>query len=284
MRTITDSAIVVKVYNNNIVSVDMNGVERILFNKGIGFGKRIGDVIQKGTEIEKIFVIEDKDNLRSFEQVVNSVDEEFLSLCEKMISFIASELKEDLDERIHVALVDHLNFAVKRLSNQEVIENPFIMEVKALYSQEYMLAEKVAQMLQEETKITIPDSEIGFIALHIHSARNNGRLSTILRSTQLINLVIQYTEQQLQLKIDKTSLDYARFLTHLRFAIKRILLNIPITNDFIRQIKSKYKLSYKVAKGVSKILTERLEKDVPESETAYLAMHIERLRIATLES
>lgn len=284
MRTITDSAIVVKVYNNNIVSVDMNGVERILFNKGIGFGKRIGDVIQKGTEIEKIFVIEDKDNLRSFEQVVNSVDEEFLSLCEKMISFIASELKEDLDERIHVALVDHLNFAVKRLSNQEVIENPFIMEVKALYSQEYMLAEKVAQMLQEETKITIPDSEIGFIALHIHSARNNGRLSTILRSTQLINLVIQYAEQQLQLKIDKTSLDYARFLTHLRFAIKRILLNIPITNDFIRQIKSKYKLSYKVAKGVSKILTERLEKDVPESETAYLAMHIERLRIATLES
>lgn len=284
MRTITDSAIVVKVYNNNIVSVDMNGVERILFNKGIGFGKRIGDVIQKGTEIEKIFVIEDKDNLRSFEQVIKSVDEEFLSLCEKMISFIASELKEDLDERIHVALVDHLNFAVKRLSNQEVIENPFIMEVKALYSQEYMLAEKVAQMLQDETKITIPDSEIGFIALHIHSARNNGRLSTILRSTQLINLVIQYAEQQLQLKIDKTSLDYARFLTHLRFAIKRILLNIPITNDFIRQIKSKYKLSYKVAKGVSKILTERLEKDVPESETAYLAMHIERLRIATLES
>jgi transcriptional antiterminator len=283
MRVITESAVITKIYNNNIVAVSMNGVERILFNIGIGFGKRNGDIIKSGTKVEKIFVIEDEDNLRNFEQVVENVDEEFLALCEKMISFIANELNEDLDERIHVALVDHLNFAVKRLSNHEEIENPFLMEVKALYTQEYALAEKVAQLLQAETKINIPESEIGFIALHIHSARSSGKLSTTLRSTQLINLVINYVEGQLDLKIDKTTLDYARFITHLRFAIKRILSNIPIKNDFIRQIKSKYKLAFKIAKGVSKLLVQRLEKDVTEGETAYLAMHIERLRLATIE-
>jgi transcriptional antiterminator len=283
MRVITESAVITKIYNNNIVAVNMNGVERILFNIGIGFGKKNGETIKKGTEVEKIFVIEDEDNLRNFEQVVENTDEEFLTLCEKMISFIANELKEDLDERIHVALVDHLNFAIKRLSNHEEIENPFLMEVKALYSQEYNLAEKVAELLQIETKISIPENEVGFIALHIHSARNSGKLSTTLRSTQLINLVINYVEVQLNLKIDKNSLDYARFLTHLRFAIKRILLDISIKNDFIKEIKSKYKLSFKIAKGVSEILTQRLEKEVTESETAYLAMHIERLRLATME-
>lgn len=284
MRIITDPVVIVKSYNNNIVSVKMNGVERILFSKGIGFGKKSGDKIEKNTQVEKIFVIEDEDNLRNFEQVIENVDEEFLMLCEKMITYIANELKEDLDEKIHVALVDHLNYVVKRLSNKEIIENPFIMEIKALYPIEYTLAEKVAETLLKEINVYLPEGEIGYIALHIHSARNSGKVSNTLKSTYLINSIVEYVEQQIEVKIDKTSLDYARFLTHLRFAIKRILLNTSIKNDFIKEIKSKYKLSYKIAKGVSKILIRQLEKNVGEDEIAYLAMHIERFRIATIKT
>lgn len=283
MRITTDSAEIVKSFNNNIVSIKMNGIEKILFGKGIGFGKKPGDKLPKGTEYEKVFVIEDEDNLRNFEQVIETVDEEFLMLCEKMITYIENELSENLDERIHIALVDHLNFAVKRLANDEIIENPFIMEIKALYSREYSLAEKVADIMQKEIKVYIPEGEIGFIALHIHSARSNGKLSNTIKSTYLINSIVEQIEEQIKVKIDKTTLDYARFLTHLRFAIKRILQNIAIKNDFIKEIKSKYKLAYKIAKNISKILTEQLEKEVSEDEVAYLAMHVERLRLATLE-
>lgn len=283
MSIIIDSAIIVKSYNNNIVSVKINDEERILFGKGIGFGKKLGDKIEKGTEVEKIFVIEDEDNLRNFKQVIENVDEEFLMLCEKMILYIANELKEELDERIHIALVDHLNFAVKRLSNDEEIENPFSMEIKALYPTEYILAEKVAETIQHEKQLKIPEGEIGFIALHIHSARNCGKLSNTVKSTYLITSIIEYVEEKIEVKIEKTSLDYARFLTHLRFAIKRILIDISIKNDFIKEIKSKYKLSYKIAKGVSKILFDQLGKNIPEDEIAYLAMHIERFRRATIE-
>ncbi len=283
MSTLIDSAVVLKSYNNNIVSVKINADERILFAKGIGFGKKFGDKIEKGTEVEKIFVIEDEDNLRNFKQVIENVDEEFLMLCEKMISYIKNELQEDLDERIHVALVDHLNFAVKRLSNDEEIENPFLMEIKALYPKEYKLAEKVSEILQNEKKVTIPVGEIGFIALHIHSARNCGKLSNTIKSTHLITSIVKYVEEQIEVEIDETSLDYARFLSHLRFAIKRILSDIAIKNDFIKEIKSKYKLSYKIAKGVSKILIEGLKKNVAEDEVAYLAMHIERFRRSTID-
>lgn len=283
MSIIIDSAIVIKSYNNNIVSVKMNGVERILFAKGIGFCKKTGDEIKKGTEVEKVFVIENEDNLRNFKQVIENVDEDFLILCEKMISFIADELKENLDERIHIALVDHLNFAVKRLSNKEEIENPFLMEIKALYQTEYNLAEKVVEILQKEKNITVPVGEIGFIALHIHSARRSGKLSNTLKNTALINLSVEYVEKHLETKIDKTSLDYARFLTHLKFAIKRILVGISIKNDFIKEIKSKYKSSYSIAKGIAEILTEHLEKEVTADEIAYLAMHIERFKTATID-
>ncbi|MFL0246102.1 glucose PTS transporter transcription antiterminator GlcT [Candidatus Clostridium stratigraminis] len=283
MRITTDLADIVKSFNNNIVSIKMNGVEKILFGKGIGFGKKPGDKLPKGTEYEKVFVIEDEDNLRNFEQVIETVDEEFLMLCEKMITYIANELNEDLDERIHIALVDHLDFAVKRLANDEIIENPFIMEIKALYSREYALAEKVSEIMQKEINVNIPEGEIGFIALHIHSARNSGKLSNTIKSTYIINSIVEQIEKEIKVNIDKTTLDYARFLTHLRFAIKRVLQNIAIKNDFIKEIKSKYRLAYKIAKNISKILTEQLQKEVSEDEIAYLAMHIERLRLATLE-
>lgn len=283
MSIIIDSAVVIKSYNNNIVSVKMNGKERILFAKGLGFGKKFGDEIEEGTEVEKVFVIEDEDNLRNFKQVIENVDEDFIMLCEKMISFIANELQEKLDERIHVALVDHLNFTLKRLSDSEEIRNPFLVEIKALYPVEYSLAERVAERLENEINVSIPVDEIGFIALHIHSARNSGKVSTSMKNTYIINFIIQFIEEKMSIKMDKTSLDYARFLTHLKFAIKRISTDIRIKNDFIKEIKSKYKLSYKIAKGVSKILSEKLEKDIADDEIAYLAIHIERFRLVTME-
>lgn len=280
---IIDSGVIIKSYNNNIVSVKLNGMERILFNKGIGFGKKPGDIIEEGTEVEKIFVIEDEDNLRNFKQVIENVDGDFLMLCERMITYITGELKEELDEKIHVALVDHLNFAIKRLSEDEQIENPFHMEIKALYQTEYALAEKVAEMIQSEINVKIPEGEIGFITLHIHSARNCGKLSNTMRSTYLMTSIVEYVEENLKFKIEKKSLDYARFLTHLRFAVKRITDDISIENDFIKEIKSKYKLSFKIAKGVGNILVKELEKKVTDDEVAYLAMHIERLRRVKLD-
>ena len=42
--------------------------------------------------------------------------------------------------------------------------------------------------------------------------------------------------------------------------------------------KSKYKVSYKIAESSAKILEKYLDKEVSESEIAYLAMHIERFR------
>lgn len=38
---------VVKSFNNNILLVREKGKEKILFQKGIGFGKKTGDIIKK---------------------------------------------------------------------------------------------------------------------------------------------------------------------------------------------------------------------------------------------
>ena len=52
--------LVVKVFNNNIVLVNSENKEKILFAKGIGFGKKKGSIISSGTEIAKVLVLKIK--------------------------------------------------------------------------------------------------------------------------------------------------------------------------------------------------------------------------------
>ena len=277
-KLLKDDVVVTKVFNNSIVLVKSEGKEKILFSKGIGFGKKFGNIILKDTEVDKIFKIENEDNIKNFNRIISKIDDEFFALCEEIIYDISESLGEELSENIHIALIDHLFFATKRLQNNEEIQNPFIVEIETLYPKEFLLAAEAARKIGKSININIPDGEIGFIALHIHSSRNNGKLSNTIKYSYLSSSIIEYVEETLSIKINRKSLDYARFLTHIRFAIERIMTKSAIKNDLISVIKEKYKKSYNIAIGIGKFLEEELDTEIVEDEIAYLAMHIERFR------
>lgn len=281
---LNNKATVVKSFNNNILLVREKGKEKILFQKGIGFGKKMGDIIEKGTLVEKIFIIEDKENQRNFNEILTRVDTKLIGIVEEVIAEITDELGETLNENIHIGLVDHLFYAIKRLEENEEIQNPFIVEIQTLYNREFEMASKLADKIREELKVDIPEGEKGFIALHIHSARNNGKLSNTIKYSFLSNSIIEHVEDRLNIEIDRKSLDYARFLTHIRFAIERIITDAPIKNDLIYVIKKKYRLSYEIAEETKKIICSSLEiSNISEDEIAYLAMHIERFRSSIIK-
>lgn len=278
---LNNDADVVKSFNNNILLVKDSGKEKILFQKGIGFGKRPGDLIEKGTVVEKVFIIEDEDNQRNFNEILERVDSSLIVLVEELIAEITDELGEELNENIHVGLIDHLFYAIRRLKDNEEIQNPFLVEIETLYGREFSMACRLANRIKEVLGVEIPEGEKGFIALHIHSARNNGKLSNTIKYSFLSNSIIEHVEDRLKIKIDRKSLDYARFLTHIRFAIERIITNSPIKNDLMDVIRVKYRLSYKIANETRAIICKVLDiNSVSEDEVAYLAMHIERFRVS----
>lgn len=273
--------ILLKVFNNNIILVNSDESEKILFAKGIGFGKKQGQIIPKGTEVDKIFTIENEQNKSDLKNLVEQVDKDFFAICEESIYEVSNKLNTELNERIHIGLVDHLFFAVKRLKNNEAIENPFLIETQTLYSIEFELSRIVAHKIEKYSGVKIPDGEVGFIALHIHTALNDGKISNTMKNTYLSSSIVEYVEQELRIKIDKTSLDYARFCTHMKFAIQRIVNKVSNKNDLIDAVKKTYKESYKISEGISRIISEELNLEVTEDEIAYLTIHIERFRSNT---
>lgn len=272
--------IVIKALNNNMVLIKEQGVEKILLAKGIGFNKKFGDILEDNLEVDKVFSIEDKKNQENLKEVYNRVDGEFVAICEEALAEISEELGEELNETIHIGLIDHLAIAMKRLKNKEQINNPFIVEIETLYSVEFEMAKKIVNKLQDKYEIDFPEGEIGFITLHIHSARNGKMFSNSIKYSYLSNKIIIYIEEKFNSKIDKRSLDYARFLSHVRFTIERVLTDIVLKNDLTEIIKKSYPVSYEIAEGASKIIEETLDKKVCDDEVAYIAMHVERFRVA----
>ena len=272
--------IVIKALNNNMVLIKEHGVEKILLAKGIGFNKKFGDILEDNLEVDKVFSIEDKKNQENLKEVYNRVDGEFVAICEEALAEISEELGEELNETIHIGLIDHLAIAMKRLKNKEQINNPFIVEIETLYSVEFEMAKKIVNKLQDKYEIDFPEGEIGFITLHIHSARNGKMLSNSIKYSYLSNKIIIYIEEKFNSKIDKRSLDYARFLSHVRFTIERVLTDTVLKNDLTEIIKKSYPVSYEIAEGASKIIEETLDKKVCDDEVAYIAMHVESFRVA----
>ena len=277
---LSNDEIVTKVFNNNIILVNSEDHEKILFAKGIGFGKKPGYVIPKGIKVDKIFTIADSDNIENLNTMIEKVDNDFFVVCEEAIYEISEKINQELNESIHIGLIDHLSFAIKRLKHNEEIENPFLVEIETLYSKEYMLADMVAKKVGAYCNVDIPDGEIAFIALHIHSAINNGKISNTLKNSYLGSTIVEHVEDRLNIEIDRKSLDYARFLTHIKFAIQRIMENIHINNELTKIIKSSYKESFSIAEEVAEIIEDELGIKVMEDEVTFLTIHIERFRMS----
>jgi transcriptional antiterminator len=267
-----------KVFNNNVLLVTQKKKEKILFGKGLGFGRHLGEILSSDIKIDKVFSLDDKTNYINFKELVTTVDDELIGLCEEIIFMISKELNEELNEKIHISLTDHIAFTLKRLKQNDEIENPFLVETETLYKREFEIARKAVSMLEKKMNIVIPDGEIGFITLHIHSARNKGKLSNTIKYCFLSNSIIEFIEDSLNLQVDKQSIDYARFITHIRFAIERLLNNTPIRNELLDIIKKQYSDSYSLAESVCKLIENELHLDVVADEVAYIAVHIEKLK------
>lgn len=271
----------IKSFNNNVVLAkdEKTKEEAVLVGRGIGFNVRPGDKVDE-TKIEKVFYFFDRDQFRQYETVVSRIDKRVIGVAEEIIAMACREFKTPLNEHIHVALADHINFTLERLAGGLEINNPFLDEIKVLYPEDYELACKAAMLIQERFGVEIPDGEKGFIAMHIHSAKSNREISKTVKYASMINKMIEIIEGELGERIERDGINYARLLVHLRFTLERIDKDIPIKNPLLSNIKKEFRESYAIAGKLGDFISQRMGKKVPEDELGYLALHIHRIGLS----
>jgi transcriptional antiterminator len=268
-----------KVLNNNVILANdlINNKELVLVGKGIGFGHKTEEEVEIDPDkIDKFFINYDEKSKNEFIQLINELDTKAMGISEEIIALAEKKLSK-LNPHIHIALTDHISFTLERLKKGMLINNPFTEEIKILYPDEYKVGIKAAEMIKKRLDIEIPVSEIGFIAMHLHAACQNKKVSETVKYTNFLKEIVHILEHELDIKLDPGDLNYKRLITHLRFSLDRLEKGKFIQNPLLDKIKSEFYGSYLIAKKIGKKIEDELRLKIDEDELGYLSIHIQRL-------
>ncbi|OIK13504.1 transcription antiterminator [Bacillus sp. MUM 13] len=272
--------IINKVLNNNVVIASHpDHGEVVMIGKGIGFNRKKNDEIELKSA-EKMFVLRNEKEQENYKKLLPEMNENLQAAIIEVLELISSKVRGNLNEHIHVGLTDHLLFALTRVKNGMEIKNPFLVETITLYPFEFEIAKEVIDLIEEKTGIGLPEGEIGFITLHIHSAITNKNLSEVNQYSQLVSHLISVVEDQFGFLINKESVDYMRLVRHLRFTIDRVLAGeiVEEPEKITLLLKEEYPLCYNLSWKLIKIMQKQLKKPVFDAEAVYLTMHLQRLQ------
>lgn len=272
---------IIKTFNNNICLVeDAKHQEMILMGKGIAFGLKKDDEVDPN-KIDKKFVFDTKELNDKFNALFDQVPVKYIELSSNIIDYATKALNIIFDSSIYLALSDHISYAIERYQNGEALKNALLFDIKKFYPNEFKVALKALDMIAYETDIKMSEDEAGFIAMHFVNASQSGEaMSQTIAITKMVEDILQIVEYHYHLALDVNSINYIRFVSHIRFFARRLFSNEIYNDDqddLFEQIRNKYPTSYQCSLKVKKYILLNYNIDLGNDEMVYFMLHINRV-------
>lgn len=271
---------IAKVINNNVISVlQADGSELVIMGRGIAFQKKIGEEVEQ-EKIQKVFALKNKQTSDNFKMLLREVPIELMVVVEEIINDAKNSLGKKLSENIYVSLTDHINFAIERVQKGAEIKNALLWEIKQLYKEEFLVGLKAIEQINQKFNISLPEDEAGFIAIHIINAEMNEDVINTMNITKFIQQIINIVKYHFNIEFEEDSLNYFRFITHLKFFAQRIFKGTHYENDddyLYIMIKQKHKEAAKCTEKIKDYIKYNYKHDLTNEEMLYLTIHIERV-------
>lgn len=275
---------VIKSLNNSLVlCLNDKNEEIIIMGKGLGFRLKIGDLIPP-EEIEKIFVLDSltQSVTNEYIHLFENVSEELIFCVQKIIDYTNDQYDTPLNKNIMFTLLDHLNFAIQRINKGIIFQNKLGIEIQKYYPKEFEISCQAINLIHQELGIQLPEEEASNIALHIINAQSEQvNVAETIKSISMLKdilMLLNYTFPNI--KVEKKSMMYLRFVTHLQFFVNRMIKNevIPDKDDFLlHSVKERFPKAYDAAQAIKSYVELELNMVVNSDELVYLTLHISRI-------
>ena len=266
--------------HNTLIAISMeNNQEYLVIGKGIGFGKKVSERFEIPENIEcSVYSLQEQTERGKAMELIKGIEPVYLEIAGKVLAK-SEEVFGKIDKRILFPMADHIAFAVQRIRANEQISNPLTDDIRTLFHMEYKTAECVKDILWEMLQVEIDEHEIGYIALHIHSAIEDENVALSMQIAMAVRECIRMIEEETGQTIDVMSLSYNRLMNHIRYMVARSIKGEKLKLNMNDYMSVKFPKSFWMATEVCKQLEKQLHRTSPldEVEIGYLAMHIERV-------
>jgi beta-glucoside operon transcriptional antiterminator len=268
---------IIRNINNNVsLCKDSNNVQVVVFGKGIGFLKVNEEVPL--SKIERTFYNVNKNYL----DVIASLPENVLEVSSKIIDMANIKLNTSYKSNVVLSLADHINSAIQRKQNNISIKLPLIYEIKHLYPMEIEIGKEAVKLISDKLNVELPSEEVVGITLHLVNYGTTNNPIDDKNEEKIVDDCTKLIEDELNIKIDRSSFSYFRFVSHLHYLFSRTNEQMKSDNEEIyKMIKSKYADTdiYDCTIRIRDYLSKTLDFKLNDEELLYLFIHVNKLCI-----
>jgi len=211
------------------------------------------------------------------EEIKNLLGELNLEEIESVVKMAEKELSIRFTDSAFTGLIVHVAFAISRLlAEQDIKIDPERLKM-IKKKNEFEIARKIGDLLEEKFPVEIPKDEIGFITIHLLGAKmREGKASSELKEDELEYLVkemIRVVEKYFSTSFAGDQKLYSGLLVHLQAIVNRIIFNLPIQNPLLEDIKEKYGEVFEASKLAARLIQSEFYVEISEDEVGYLTIH-----------
>lgn len=188
-------------------------------------------------------------------------------------------LEETRQENVYLSdytlqnLVLHLGLAIKRIQDGNKLKP--LKNRENFKAQELKIANSIIDRISKIYNIIIPKEEENYIALHIMSkGQINNKQDNVDHLQRNVIKILRKIDADCGYKFaDDVDLRNG-IITHLKPLLVRLENDIYLENPLLDDIKSKYSMQFELTKKYFSLLPEIKDKNINDSEWAYLSLHI----------
>lgn len=273
---------IVRILNNNVVHAKLNGKEMVIMGKGVAFGKKSGDNIDPNTA-EKVFELTNTFASEHISSLLNEISSEYWEFTYEITGYVEHELGIKLNPGFFFALLDHVYVAVKRYRENIVLPEIYMMETGRLYEKEFKISGEIVKRMREAFCCDISDNEKGFILMHIIDtcAENNDTANRSI--SELVNMITRYVDEEYIHEIDKASIEYSRFLIHVKYLARRVVTKASEENQdifaILASLKQDFGRQFRLVQKITLVIAAKYQFELSEDEQCYLLIHLIKITV-----
>lgn len=212
------------------------------------------------------------------------MEPETVTFLEQILRDIEQRLGIQYTDSGYMALIVHLSLAIHRLQTGEQIEMDIAEQEQLKAMPEYDIAKQIAEKINRQFQLSLPDAEIGFITIHLHSARIWKRRETdypelpSMNTRQIVAALVQSVERQVGLPFHTCTRLIEDLTSHIDAVISRLAVNAKL--DTIQNatqtemIRQNYPAIYRAVEQAKNLFKSQLMiSSFPPSEITFITMH-----------
>lgn len=154
--------------NNNEIYHYIENQFQNLEEQGLS-NKEIDEILLEKVQ-EKIGKIIDNKSITkvlNMNELKSIVRPEVINITERILEIVRDKYKF-INNSFFIALAIHINFTIERVLSGRIVKKSNIDVAKKVLPQEFIVAEKIRNVIEDATNLNIPKDETGYIALYIN--------------------------------------------------------------------------------------------------------------------